>query len=440
MIFLGSDIFSDSSHNRASFRSSYEKMKSFFDEEIDGLDPNDLCLDLFGDEREASAQIKEVQEWIEDRAGSIGDFFIYVATHGHNHRDDGSEVENLSFQVKASSEVEGKIPRGECISWVDLRRRSVGAGQRIYFIIDACHSGIVHRERLTGSAHSYPQIAELESRGAAVLSANAEDMQGVVYAGKEKTPTAFTSVLLEILRHGIPRDHRYGLSLEVLASQINQRMPAWFEAHVTDPDHRQYLQWQIAEASTLSPSKSGAKSKEARLSGITLFANKDPINDTQNFITRQARKATGALKAARDARARLETSFAAERIDVRVRLDERMRAIKEGQQKIEDLEIEIQTLSTMLGEARKEASAAREHAEEILDAEKIASAARVADAKEGAVTAIATAVRQEKKSYRRGFAFGAVFLVLGFGLCSTAFINYASEEQIDDVIRAIKAD
>jgi len=336
--------------------------------------------------------------------------------------------------------VDGRIPRGECISWDDLRRRCVGAGQRVYFIIDACHSGIAHRERLTGSAQSHAQIAELETRGAAVLSANAEDVQGVVYAGKENIPTAFTSVLMEIIRNGIPRDHRYGLSLEVLASQINQRMPSWFEANVTDPAHRQLLRCQIAEASTLSPPKSGVESKEARLSGIAIFANKDPINDVQNFITRQARKATGALRTERDARARLETSFAAERMDMRVRLDERMREIKEGHEKIQELEIEIQTLSKMLGEAQKEASTARQLYRGKRKAEKIVSAARVVDAKKGAAKAIETAVRQEKQSYRRGFAFGTALLFLVVGICSAAFINYASEEQIDDVINVIRAD
>ena len=362
MIFLGSDIFdADKEASRASFRASYEGVKRYFESERDGLDSTDkVMLDLFGSESKAEEQLEEISRFLEDYP-KLEDIFIYVVTHGH---DIDQNSEDFLLQVKKSSNgdrMDSKWQRS-CISFKELRERSVVSGQRIYFIIDACYSGRVHKESNVGparssgscysdlaqkesndeSARSIGQTIQQDSRGCGILSSNYRDEVGVTHGDDKDRPTAFTCVLLDILNRGIPWEHRYGLSFKVLADHINRQMEGWLKTNLTKISFERVFETQIAQASTNVDGVNNSESDWEPLSEVALFVNKNRIHDgLQKVITCESRRAIETFKVELAIRDRFECDFNLMREVLMAWADERQKERVSKDEKIATISKEL---------------------------------------------------------------------------------------------------
>ena len=143
LILLGASHFpnySDLGLDRRSFSSAYGKVRKYFLESDFGpylYERN--VLDRFDSEKGASDQIDEVAAFLRNDM-SLEDVFFYIVTHGTIHKD----VFHLMVRTSCDNP-DSRIRSDTYIDFENLYQVTLGSGSpRVYFIVDACHSGAIH--------------------------------------------------------------------------------------------------------------------------------------------------------------------------------------------------------------------------------------------------------------------------------------------------------
>ena len=225
--------------DRKSFHSSHKAVKRYFKEHAQDLvlDPVNDILNLFDEGLDSEVQMSLMSEFLcPGGKPKYSDVFVYIVTHGeHLHNARASENE---FRLKADyylmirDSLDLVHHPGRHATYINFEGLFNlvynNAGGRVYFIVDACHSGIIHLNEDGSRPPFYPfgQPTEVCNspghRGAAILTANSTLEIGEVLASDSDELTLFTYAFLLALKEGVENGYSFGLSFDLLRYEINR--------------------------------------------------------------------------------------------------------------------------------------------------------------------------------------------------------------------------
>ncbi len=313
LLLIGASEFDNDNitYGRKSFKHSHREVKRYFADELDI--PQSNRLDLFNSPSTASEQIEMIGDFLVDNP-IFTDLFVYVVSHG---RIPGEQIDsahgflpppdyllrvNMSFDDQ-----DGDPDVGSYLSFRKLFDTTFGGGSmRVFFIVDACHSGLVHDLQLRpivkptslnlpaeGRRKGVSEAAghfDARKRDAMFLTATSaptsENGGGLAYGADRAELTMFTFYLLETLRKGV-EGFGAGLSFSVLSYFINE----------ASKEKSEELEAPVCDVSQVSNYNSALESSP--LSDEPIFPNNDEHNRLINQDARRIRRQY--LESAREA-------------------------------------------------------------------------------------------------------------------------------------------
>jgi hypothetical protein len=226
LVILGASQFQEDPHdnNRAVFRKAYEEVLKFFANGRlgPGLSSRNV-FDGFDQDLDKDELIGRLERFIEKKR--FDDLFVYICSHG---------LKDGAFFGIQLVQTDTKNP-DTYIRFSRLRDQITAITKaRVYFIIDACFSGLAHEKidlpKISPEALQYVTGIRgdmLPDGGVCVLTSNSPEYVGRTIADDGRSDIflpLFTHELLEVLKKGAVGQSEYGLSIDHLRTLLDARI------------------------------------------------------------------------------------------------------------------------------------------------------------------------------------------------------------------------
>ena len=311
VVILGASQFDNfPESNRKVFANAADKATRYFKNDTSGLGiPDENILNRFNSPKLAPELLTEVLKFVEEgvREGgrpSFKDLFVYIVTHGVDVVD-----HPLCLMIKSSKDhQDGSYKPDEFIEFKSLFDGIMSVAHcRVYFIVDACHSGKIAKNDLShqqdfsdGDVYSnvlFPDedvnpnvLADHEvriERGAVLFLSNNRDKIGLVQADDASVleRPMFSQMLFDILNEGKENAFSYGFSFQMLKYLCIERMEAFLATQEALP-----------KEGRIDPFCTSFDVFDYRhqlgisgLSNAAVFPNNDPTRVNRNAVARKIR-------------------------------------------------------------------------------------------------------------------------------------------------------
>lgn len=226
LVILGASQFQEDpgDNNRAVFRNAYVEILKFFKNGRlgPGLHTRNI-FDGFDQDVEKGELIGRLERFLEKKR--FDDLFVYVCSHGLRDGD------FFGIQLVRTDTNNPDT----YIRFMRLRDQLTEITKaRVYFIIDACFSGLAHESidlpKISPEALQYATGIRgdmLPDGGVCVLTSNAPSQVGRTIADDERSDISlplFTHELLEVLQNGAEDQSEYGLSIDHLRTLLDTKI------------------------------------------------------------------------------------------------------------------------------------------------------------------------------------------------------------------------
>ena len=273
--------------DRLSFSRAHEDVRDYFVNQVQiptsdaAEDPVNGIKDLFDSDLSSDDQMEAISTFVNpDGNPRFSDVFVYIVTHGEASsvkRDSNSNfVRKPKYFLKIRQSISENHEATRHRTYIDFEilhnEMDKNAQCRLYFIVDACHSGVIHLER-DGSKPSFDPLKYPEeisrdpgNRGTVILTANSTLRVGNVFGPDRFELPLFSRAWLEILHKGIGNGHNSGLSFHLLQHEINRIC------------FREMYNMEVAVFNTAQVGDRDFTGTDLKLSDIPVFPNMHPGN------------------------------------------------------------------------------------------------------------------------------------------------------------------
>ncbi|MDA5558691.1 hypothetical protein [Shimia sp. MMG029] len=293
LIALGASTFpNETDLDRQVFLNASERVIDYFRDPRKGLGVvNRNIFNGFNTDFDKPALLLKIDQFISTR--DLSDIFVYICSHGYA---DGDYFRFLLKNSQTSDE-------DTCVNFERLIERIEDAAScRLYFLIDSCASGVVHRRSpelpLSPEAASYLSSSDtlaLPRLGATILTANNSTAIGSVYAHDELDDfdlPIFTGALLNLLNDGNLNRAGFGLSFSQLSEELSDRIPNLI-AQINEKNIKTGSEQLSDDHGTHTPQCSDRPVFDSQngnlISRIGVFPNNDPNHLLISQISRRVR-------------------------------------------------------------------------------------------------------------------------------------------------------
>ena len=235
--------------NRMDCHRSYEAMRDYFVSECKeenknrnkgfGI-PKSNMKDLFDSKNSAQDQMDEIMEFItyhdgqHDGKPKFKQLFFYAVTHGVKAINPGEDKTSLvEDEPDKALHYYLAVRRSEkdnvALTYINFsklfERICEVRGMKLFFIIDACDSGILHQMPTLIDCPEPPEpfVVRDEDEGIVFLTSDSNESAGLVEGGAGGSLTPFTNLLDEILQGGVEEDGQFGLTFDMVNAEFRRR-------------------------------------------------------------------------------------------------------------------------------------------------------------------------------------------------------------------------
>ena len=220
LLIIGASSFRDNSEEagRQSLLCASRRVQEYF------LDPHlglgiskDNTLNLFNSEIAASQQSTRAFSYFIERE-EIMDIFVYIIGHG----TPAPETNSFLLRVWDSDDLEIYSVNGSSyLHFISLYDKLFSTGKRLFFIVNACHSGIIHSEVEKYESEKTQEFGMNSDRRVVIMTSNSSEKIGPV-DGKDKHELPhFEDGIFAVLTRGDEQLYDEGLSLQALSAEVN---------------------------------------------------------------------------------------------------------------------------------------------------------------------------------------------------------------------------